>query len=101
MAIGATGDLFPLSILSDGSVMETAVGSLPSLWGQGLGGCITVHVSSAGGSARMALVGNGFAVLESWLPKPDASSKAIADMRRAGRVLNRSMGKTQPRTMRA
>lgn len=42
----------------------------------------------------MALVINVFAVPGSWVPKPDASSKAIADMARAGRVLNRSVGKT-------
>lgn len=94
MAIGATGDLFPLSILSGCSVTGTSVGSLPYPWEHSLGGCISTWVSSAGGSARMALVINVFAVPGSWVPKPDASSKAIADMARAGRVLNRSVGKT-------
>lgn len=72
MAIGATSDLFLLLILSDCSVMGTTVGLLPSLWGQGLGGCISAWVSSAGGSARMALVVNRFSVPECWDPKPDA-----------------------------
>lgn len=72
--------------------------SLPSLWGQGLGGYFSAWVSAAGGSARMALVVKGFAAPESLVPKSDASSKAIADMRRAGnieQVLDRPMGKTQ------
>lgn len=62
------------------------MGSLPPLWGQGLGGCISTWVGSAGWL--------GWQVASLWIPKPDASSKAIADMRRARRGLERSKGKT-------
>lgn len=80
-----SGDLFPLSILSDCSVKGIAVGSLPSLWGQGLGGCVSTWVRSAGGLARMTLLVNVFAV-PGLIPEPDASFKAREDMKRAGRA---------------
>lgn len=53
--------------------------------------------SPSGSGLQDVWVENGFAMCEGWILKADTSPKTKTGMGRPGRVLNRSMGKTQPK----